>query len=121
MRFVNYVPRTSLFRLCLHCVSLGKEHRKLFILANLLALNSYPVFLWFCLVFALEHFRISQGTTIPLIHSEAMLFPSTHWKLAPDNRSNFGSMLELLLHEVIKQHRFASAQQHIFTRLKYLA
>ena len=38
LRLITLLTRTSLHRLCLHCVSLDKEHVNLFIVATLIAI-----------------------------------------------------------------------------------
>ena len=55
----------------------------------------------------------SPGTCIPLMYPEGVLFPSIHWKSAPNNCSIIGCIPASLLRESIQIQRFASIQSHI--------
>ena len=62
-----------------------------------------------------------RSTTIPLMYPEGVLFPSIHWKMAPDKCSILGSIPASLLTEINHRNRFASIQSHIRSRITNLS
>jgi predicted GIY-YIG superfamily endonuclease len=59
----------------------------------------------------------NHGSSVPLIYPEGILFPSIHWKTAPDNCSIIGCLPAPLLTESSNGSRFASIQSHVRSRL----
>ena len=51
-------------------------------------------------------------TSVPLMYPEATIFPSIHWKMAPDDCSIVGCLPAPLLTEACSDSRFASIQSH---------
>ena len=58
-----------------------------------------------------------HGSSVPLMYPEGVLFPSIHWKTAPDKLSIVGCLPAPLLIKPMDGCRFASIQSHIRTRL----
>ena len=61
------------------------------------------------------------STTVPLMYPEGVLFPSIHWKMAPDKCSILGCIPASLLTEINHGNRFASIQSHIRSRVNNLS
>ena len=59
----------------------------------------------------------SEGSSIPLMYPEGILFPSIHWKMANDNCSILGCIPAPLLSESIESQGFASIRSHIKCRV----
>ena len=59
----------------------------------------------------------NHGSSVPLMYPEGILFPSIHWKTAPDNCSIIGCLPVPLLIETSNGSRFASIQCHVRSRL----
>ena len=59
----------------------------------------------------------SNGSSIPLMYPEGILFPSIHWKMANDNCSILGCIPAPLLSDSIESYGFASIRSHIKNRV----
>ena len=59
----------------------------------------------------------APGSSIPLMYPEGALFPSIHWKMAPDNCAVVGCLPVPLLIDERFNKRFASIQDHIRSRV----
>ena len=55
------------------------------------------------------------------MYPEGVLFPSIHWKMAPDKCSILGCIPASLLTEINHGNRFASIQSHIRSRVTNLS
>ena len=58
-----------------------------------------------------------RGSSIPLMYPEGILFPSIHWKMAPNNCSIVGCIPVPLLTESDEKSRFSLIQSHVRSRL----
>ena len=59
----------------------------------------------------------APGSSIPLMYPEGALFPSIHWKMAPDNCAVVGCLPVPLLIDERFNKRFGSIQDHIRSRV----
>ena len=59
----------------------------------------------------------SEGSSIPLMYPEGILFPSIHWKFANDNCFILGCIPAPFLSESIESQGFASIRSHIKCRV----
>ena len=59
----------------------------------------------------------SCNSSIPLMYPEGTLFPSIHWKMAPDKCAIVGCLPVPLLSDDMFNHRFGTIQSHIRSRL----
>ena len=55
------------------------------------------------------------------MYPEAVLFPSIHWKIAPDNCAVVGAIPAPLLTEASSGSRFCSIQEHVRSRVTNLS
>ena len=62
---------------------------------------------------------INVGDSMPLLHPEAMMFPSMFWKSSPNNGSFIGAIPSCLLSASQSIHGFASIKQHAENRLTF--